>query len=172
MTGVPLLQPLLLLRCPVQLRPALIVLLVCTSSACTVFPTARDVVVSGQVTDVRGDPVGGLAISYVVLKYRPGMPGTGEHGVVVTDALGRYRISIRRVYDVVSLSEQGSTYRCWMLTADIAGEVFRATPAVVRDFTCHSPPDHGPGTDPPTGGTLALHELQVHLASIDAVEMQ
>ena len=104
-------------------------------AACTVFPQARDVIVSGVVRSQDGHPLNGVSIYYATLKFRPGMPGVGEHGYVNTDSDGRYVIRIEAVYDVLSLSEIGSEFGCGTL-ADISGSEFVRSRALARNFVC------------------------------------
>src|SRR5688572_33102057 len=93
-------------------RVSALIAIAAVLAACTLFPGARDVTVAGTVTDQNGNPVPGLRIYYVVLRYQPGMPGTGEHGTVRTDPTGRYEVRLHKVYDAVSLSEDEFPYRC------------------------------------------------------------
>jgi hypothetical protein len=120
---------------------AIALLVVVAASGCTLSSTARNVVIAGTVSDPEGGPVAGLPIRWVVLKYRPGMPGTGEGGSTVTDDDGRYTIRIGRVHDAVSLTEPGPPFRCRLLMTDIPADEFRRSARVRRDFVC----------DPPTG---------------------
>ena len=112
--------------------------LICLMAGCTLFPKARDVTISGTFTGQDGQVIPGLRIYYVVLRFQPGMPGTGEHGFVVTDAEGRYNIQLREVFDVVSLSEDSLAYRCGGKIADIPVKQLVANQKAVHDFVCQS----------------------------------
>ncbi|GEM_PF-2411930 len=104
-------------------------------AACTIFPKARDVTVEGIVRDEQGRPLAGVEIYYAVLKFRPGMPGVGEHGYVTTDLNGRYLVKVGTLYDILSLSEIRSDFGCGPL-ADIPAADFSNTHVLVRDFIC------------------------------------
>ena len=117
-------------------RLSAVIVLSTSLVACTLFPGARNVAVVGTVRDGSGDPVPGVRIYYVVLRYQPGMPATGEHGTVTTDLEGRYSVKIRKVYDAVSLSEIHLPVRCGGLRIDIPVVDFTSTNRLQRDFVC------------------------------------
>jgi len=65
------------------------------------------------------------------------MPGVGEYGSVLTDAFGRYNISIKKVYDAVHITAASAI--CTPVEpfqASLPREVFATGKPVMQDFTC------------------------------------
>ncbi|HEX7075608.1 MAG TPA: hypothetical protein VF226_16335, partial [Hyphomicrobiaceae bacterium] len=84
-------------------RSALVAAMV-LASACTVFPSAEDVVIVGRVLTVEGEPIPNVTLYYVDLKYRAfSMPGVGASGYVKTNESGEYRIELDEIHDALDI---------------------------------------------------------------------
>jgi hypothetical protein len=96
---------------------------------CTVFPTAKNIVIEGTLYDKNSKPLANSELYFAVYKYQAfSMPNVGEHATTYTDENGFYRVKVDVAFDAVDISFVCSTILIesseWTINKTLSKDVF------------------------------------------------